>query len=103
MKTNTINTASEINGTPTTVFRVSIHNQIFTTTYYVVTEWTRGKVGGYSNTGRIRLGMRGKGNSLGLTYSEAAELASKWNRKAGWTAEMQVLNSKGGAQFHLHA
>jgi len=91
--------------TPTTVYRVSIHNQIFNSTYYVVTEWAKAANGGWKSAGRYgsRSGMRGKGNSLGLTFAEAAERAAEWNREKGWTAEMQVLTAKGKVAFDLYA
>lgn len=96
-------TTTEAAKAPDTVYRVSIHNQIYSSTYYVVTKWEIGKKGGYRSTGNFRRGMRGKGNALGLSYGEAAEIAAKLNREEGWSKGMQVLNSKGKVQFSLHA
>lgn len=96
-------TTTEATTTPETVYRVSIHNQIYSTTYYVVTKWKRGKKGGYRSTGNFRFGMCGKGNALGLRYGEAVEIAAELNREEGWSKGMQVLNSKGKVQFDLHA
>ena len=90
-----------ITNTPTRVYRVSIHNQIYNTIYYVVTEWVKAKNGGWKTTGH-RWGVRGKGNSLGLTYGQAAERAEEWNRELGWTKEMKVLTAKGTEAFDLH-
>lgn len=87
--------------TPENVYRVSIHNQIYSTTYYVVTGWTRAEKGGWKPNG-YRYGYRGKGGALGLTGGEAIELASKLNREEGWEPGMKVLNSKGGEAFRLH-
>ena len=102
MKNDTDHPAALI-ATPDTVYRVSVHNQIYNTKYYVVTEWTRGKRGGYRNTRRVRAGMRGKGNALGLSHGEAVEIAAEWNHEKGWIHGMQIRNSKGSAQFALYA
>lgn len=97
-----MNTTTTTTATPNKVYRVSIHNQIYNTIYYVVTEWVKAKNGGWKTAG-FSSGMRGKGNALGLTFSEAAERASEWNRELGWTKEMKVLTSKGTEAFDLHA
>ena len=69
--------------------RVSIHNQIYTTKYYVVTERENGKRGGWVSTGG-RWGMRGKGNALGVSFGEACSLAGGFNRSLGWGVDMRV-------------
>jgi hypothetical protein len=89
-------TAMTTTSTPDTVYRVAIHNQIFNSTYYVVTEWTVAKNGGWKTAGRYgcRIGMRGPGRSLGLTFAEA--------RENGWSADMQILTAKGKVAFDLY-
>ena len=89
---------------PSKAHRVSIHNQIFNTTYYVVSEWIPGKTGGWKSAGRYgyKVGMRGKGNALGLTYQEAVELAAKRNLEEGWEPGQQVLSRKNKPAFELH-
>lgn len=94
-------TIIESTATPLIVYRVSIHNQIYTTVYYVVTEWTKSKNGGWSQTGE-RIGMRGKGNSLGMSCGEASIIAGFRNKEAGWRNGMEILNSKGKRAFDLH-
>ena len=105
-RTNQMSTTTTY-ATPDTVYRVSVHNQIYSTIYYVVTGWRKLPNGGWKpfhwQDRGYRSGMRGKGNSLGLTFGEAAELAAELNREKGWTKEMQVLNSKGKVAFDLHA
>lgn len=97
-------TAMTTTSTPDTVYRVAIHNQIFNSTYYVVTEWTVAKNGGWKTAGRYgcRLGMRGPGRSLGLTFAEARDIAAGLNRENGWSADMQILTAKGKTAFDLH-
>jgi len=89
--------------TPSTVYRVSIHNQIFSTTYYVVTKWEKAVNGGWKRVPGFRAGMRGKGNSLALDSITAVERATVWNRAEGWSKQMQILNSKGKVAFSLYA
>lgn len=93
--------------TPNEVYRVSTHNQIYSSIYYVVTGWTKAKNGGWKpfhwQDSRRRIGRRGPGGSLGLSFSEAHELAAEMNRELGWKPEMKVLNSKGAQQFDLYA
>jgi hypothetical protein len=84
-----------------TVYRVSVHNQIFNTIYYVVTGWNRARNGGWKPNG-YRTGTRGKGGALGLTYGEAIELARELNKEKGWQKEDLVLNSKGEPKFTLY-
>lgn len=89
--------------TPNIVFRVSIHNQIYNSKYYVVTGWKKAPSGGWKPTGS-RYGMRGNhgDGSLGLSKGTAIEIASDWNAKKGWTKGMEVLNSNGNEAFQLH-
>ncbi len=70
---------------PKKYYKVSIHNQIFTTIYYKVCsrDWNF-KTDKYTHIGCEELGFRGKGNALGMTGKEAVKYAKALNRELNW-------------------
>lgn len=69
---------------PSSVWRVSVHNQIHRTVYYICRRYVRGKTG-FRPT-KDAVGMRGNHGdlSLGMSYSRATEWATEKNRALGW-------------------
>lgn len=64
------------------LYRVSIHNQIYSSIYYRVCAYQRAKNGGWKFS-HIVAGPRGPGGHLGMSYSEAKDYADRCNAKAG--------------------
>ncbi len=84
----------------TKVYRVAIHNQIYFTKYFHITEYFPAKNGGW--LAGESFGYRGKGGHLGMNFSEAIQEARKLNSKEGWTEQDSVKNSKGKILFNLY-
>lgn len=82
------------------VYRVAIHNQIYFTKYFHVTEYFPAKNGGW--LAGESFGYCGKGNHLGMNFSEAVQKAKEKNKENGWTKEDVVKNSKGKKLFELY-
>ena len=74
-------------------WRVSIHNQIYSTCYYHISEYIPAKNGSWKPSGK-QYGYRGKGGALGMNYSQAASEAREENKKLGWEGDTIVLNAK---------
>lgn len=69
---------------PEHVWRVSTHNQIHSTVYYICRRYRRGKTGFLPT--RDVVGMRGNHGdlSLGMSFAAAKEFAAKENKELGW-------------------
>lgn len=74
---------------PATAYRAAIHNQIYSTIYYKVSEYQLNPKTGkyrYVSSYGTRCAKAGRGLNLGMTKADAFAESKKQNAAEGWTS-----------------